>query len=113
MSCHAEAYKAWHNSAHANALADLEREGHARDPDCLSCHVTGLASTVGFTTRALTPKLANVTCESCHGPAKSHTLSPKLFHLPTVGRESCVGCHSVDNSPNFDFDRFWPKVQHS
>ena len=85
MSCHAAAYKVWHASAHAHALADLENQHHARDPDCLGCHVTGLASTAGFRTRILSPQLANVTCEACHGPARAHVLAPRT--TPTA--EGC------------------------
>ena len=112
MSCHAKAYKVWHASAHAHALADLEHQHHDRDTDCLGCHVTGLASSVGFRTRALTPKLADVTCEACHGPARGHALSPRTVRLPKLGEKSCLSCHSLDNSPNFAFSTFWPKVSH-
>ncbi|MHB8637599.1 MAG: multiheme c-type cytochrome [Fimbriimonadaceae bacterium] len=112
LSCHGAAYRTWHASAHAHALADLERQGHARDPDCLSCHVTGLASTVGFRTRALTPKFANVTCESCHGPALDHVRAPRTYRLPKLSEQSCLKCHTPDNSPNFAFQPFWRKVFH-
>lgn len=111
-SCHREAYAIWHRSAHANALHDLERQHQDRDPDCLGCHVTGLASLAGFRTRSTTPLLANVTCEACHGPARSHAQAPTRVRLPKLGSASCIGCHSVDNSPNFNFKSYWPKVSH-
>ena len=112
MSCHAAAFKKWHASAHAHALADLERQGSARDPECLGCHVTGLESTVGFQARRQTPKLADVSCEACHGPARAHALAPKVYRLPKLTEKSCLGCHSPSNSPNFTFSVFWPRVSH-
>ena len=26
--------------------------------------------------------------------------------------EMCMECHDLDNSPDFDFQRYWPKVEH-
>ncbi len=110
--CHQTAYAIWHGSAHTSALMDLEAQGHARDPDCLGCHVTGLASLAGFYSRGRTPNLANVTCESCHGPAKAHVSAPKAARLPKIGVKSCLNCHESENSPNFKFDAYWKKISH-
>jgi hypothetical protein len=24
----------------------------------------------------------------------------------------CLNCHDLDNSPEFDFDTYWPKIEH-
>jgi hypothetical protein len=26
--------------------------------------------------------------------------------------QMCMQCHDLDNSPDFDFQKYWPKVQH-
>jgi hypothetical protein len=26
---------------------------------------------------------------------------------------NCLECHDLDNSPQFDFDEYWPSVDHS
>jgi hypothetical protein len=26
---------------------------------------------------------------------------------------NCLECHDLDNSPEFDFDTYWPQVEHS
>ena len=26
---------------------------------------------------------------------------------------NCLECHDLDNSPKFDFDEYWPEVEHS
>jgi hypothetical protein len=30
----------------------------------------------------------------------------------TADQQVCAKCHDVDNSPEFHFDRYWPKVEH-
>jgi hypothetical protein len=25
---------------------------------------------------------------------------------------NCLGCHDLDNSPDFDFQKYWPEVKH-
>lgn len=110
-SCHAESAKIHEASAHAHALETLEKKRHDRDPDCVSCHVTGLESTRGFVSRALTPRLARVGCESCHGPSKAHVLRPET-RTPGDARKACATCHTPDNSPSFKFSTYWGKIAH-
>ena len=116
-SCHGAALKVWKASGHSHALATLEEEGHGRDPDCVPCHVVGvspkgLPPTMAFRSRAQTPQLADVGCESCHGAGAAHSANPPRVSLPRIGRASCKPCHTLENSPNFDFDRYWAKVRH-
>ncbi|MBX3119799.1 MAG: cytochrome c family protein [Fimbriimonadaceae bacterium] len=111
-SCHGEALKVWKSSKHAGALKTLEDENHGRDPDCVSCHVVGLESTLGFRSLKETPQLANVGCESCHGPGDKHSLKPEFFKMGKVGEKSCAKCHVPEHSPNFDFESYWKKIKH-
>lgn len=111
-SCHAEAMAVWAKSKHSHALETLEKEDHDADPDCVACHVVALGSTKGFRSRKETPELADVGCESCHGPGLEHSLAPYKRHLLKVGKESCLPCHTPHNSPGFDFATYWPKVSH-
>lgn len=112
MSCHTKAAKVWKGSAHSKALATLEREGHDRDPDCVGCHVVGLSSSRGFVSKQKTPALTNVGCESCHGPGAIHAARPKTVRMPKSGQKSCISCHDRENSPNFDFRKYWQKIAH-
>lgn len=111
-SCHQSAMRVWRSSGHAHALATLEHEGHERDPDCVSCHVVGLKFKTGFRSRSATPNLAFVGCESCHGGGAAHASAPLKVRLPKVTEISCRSCHSLENSPKFDFDKYWPKIRH-
>ncbi len=108
------------------------------DPECLCCHTTGWDSqrarrtSSGFLSMEQTPHLAGQQCENCHGPGSRHIELEKAVKgggqvSPDVldGRKSmqltltrarstvCNQCHDLDNSPHFDFDKYWPKVNHS
>ena len=112
MSCHAKAAEKWQASKHAVALATLEREHHDRDPDCISCHVVDIQKQNGFRTRTETPDLADVGCESCHGPGLAHADLPKAHEMPNVVKDSCTKCHTVNNSPRFNFESYWRQIAH-
>ena len=111
-TCHRRAFAVWAKTVHARALKDLEVQGHSRDPDCVGCHVTGLASAVGFRSRKSTPQLAFVGCEACHGPAAAHARDPGAHKLPKLGPKSCGRCHDLGHSPGFVFPKFWAKIAH-
>ena len=112
MKCHAKAAQVWSKSQHSHALRTLIVEGHGRDPDCVGCHVVGLTKLTGFRSVATTPQLANVGCESCHGPGAAHSAKPKFVKMGKVGAASCAPCHDPENSPNFDFQMYWKKIKH-
>ena len=111
-TCHPGAYARWEKSKHSHAYATLVSEGHGRDPDCVPCHVVGLGSKTGFASKSLTPRLANVGCESCHGPSKEHAANPRRSRLGRVSPSSCASCHTTTNSPGFEFRKFWPMIRH-
>ena len=140
--CHQHAYAVWKDSPHATALTTLEEQKPSRDgdPECLSCHVVGWAPQRfepfegGFSGMKSTPHLAHQGCENCHGPAAAHaavergdvrasvTERDRLRAEVTMtiatpeGKQraisNCLGCHDLDNSPEFDFDTYWPQVEH-
>ncbi len=140
--CHAEAFEVWESSGHATALTTLEEAVPRRDgdPECLSCHVVGWAPQRfepfegGFMGMDKTPQLAHQGCENCHGPAAAHTAVERGdVRASTVERDrlraelvlsldtpadrekvvnNCLECHDLDNSPHFDFDEYWPTVEH-
>ena len=133
-SCHEESYKVWKKSGHAKAWNTLVIQDPPRtfDPECISCHVIGWNPThyfpyeSGFLSEAETPGLIDVGCESCHGPGGAHVraemgadveLQRKLQEASVVTKEEaqkrlCTECHDLDNSPDFEFETYWPKVEH-
>jgi hypothetical protein len=90
-----------------------------------------------------TPELVGNGCENCHGPAAEHVAAETgeadanddeieqlraALRLAIVENEGnkegqvykeagvvdmCIQCHDVDNSPDFDFQTYWPKIKHA
>jgi hypothetical protein len=134
--CHDESQKIWKKSRHAQAwksLAETAKPARTFDPECIACHVVGwspaefLPYEKGFLSEKETPHLIDVGCESCHGPGEHHVAAEKgadsaqkqklrkAVRLPlegNVARKLCIECHDGDNSPHFDFDTYWPKIEH-
>jgi hypothetical protein len=110
--CHEKDFAIWKHSKHAVGLKSLEDQGHARDPDCVSCHVVGLDFVGGFRSRAKTPDLAAVGCESCHGPGAHHSQNPQTHVMPKVGMRKCLPCHAPDRSPKFNSLTYWTQILH-
>jgi hypothetical protein len=96
----------------------------------------------GFLGLQETPDLVGNGCENCHGPAARHVAAENgeieateeemeklraALRLKIVENEGnkpgqvykegsvvdmCMNCHDLDNSPDFDFQTYWPKVKH-
>ena len=94
----------------------------------------------GFHSLDETPHLTANGCENCHGPGASHVAAESgdeeveevelerrraAMRLSIVENEgnkddqvlgavvkNCLECHDVDNSPDFDFQEYWPHVEH-
>lgn len=133
-SCHDPSYRVWKKSGHAKAWATLAELDPPRtfDPECISCHVVGWHPTKyypyesGFLSEEKTPNLVDVGCESCHGPGENHVkaeMGSDLAYQEAMRkavvitkeesqRQQCYTCHDLDNSPDFDFESYWPLVEH-
>ncbi len=133
-SCHEVSFDIWKRSGHAHAYKTLETQNPPRnyDPECVSCHVVGWHPTKffpyegGFEGPRKTPHLKNVGCEDCHGPGEKHCvaelggnkeLQKKYRKAVRITKEQskkeqCATCHDIDNSPEFDFDKYWPLIEH-
>lgn len=111
--CHQTEYKIWEKSRHAHAFDALETKQRIFDAACVGCHSIGFQNQ-GFVNIKVTPQFAGVQCEACHGPGAEHVKLPKAgnYHTPEAPG-SCIMCHDRDNSPDFDFRKYWPLVAHS
>jgi hypothetical protein len=129
--CHKAAFDVWQGTGHATATETLVRLNPPRqfDPECVSCHVTGwkpqefVPYQTGYASVETTPQLKGNGCENCHGPGGGHVsaeagqdlvLRDKLRLVMRVAADdaSCLKCHDLDNSPEFDFSTYWPQVEH-
>jgi len=134
--CHTQSYEHWKETPHAHAtdtLVHLEPARHF-DPECVSCHVTGwnpqeyFPYESGFDNLQVTPLLTGNGCENCHGPGGAHVamelgeageglpneeeLRAMMRITPEKAEASCLPCHDLDNSPDFDFETYWPDIAH-
>lgn len=94
----------------------------------------------GYLSLEETPHLNANGCENCHGPAARHVAAEngeidlpveeiealrqalRMEIKPNEGNKqgqvlgrvvnNCLECHDEDNSPDFDFQLYWPHVEH-
>jgi DnaJ-class molecular chaperone len=59
----------------------------------------------------LTPDLANVHCENCHGAGLAH-LADQQAQYSKDAAKSCSKCHIEDFSPDFQYGPYWMKIAH-
>lgn len=109
--CHDDIYAQWRDTPHAQAFDILIEHGRQYDRDCTPCHTAGFYEMGGFLSVDETPGLIHVQCESCHGNGAEHVSDPDI---KTTGdaRNICTSCHTTDQSPEFEFDKFWGRIKH-
>jgi hypothetical protein len=139
--CHPHAFKVWKDSRHNHAyqtLVDARRPSLRQyDPECIVCHTVGFGYQTGFRDAEKTPKLKDVGCENCHGPASEHVNNPnnpqwrallnpwkakeneteaeKTRREGRIDDETCQRCHDAENDvtyTNGGFKRKWPLIAH-
>ncbi|MBS1787137.1 MAG: hypothetical protein JST85_05410 [Acidobacteria bacterium] len=112
--CHKTEYETWQKTRHSHAFAALETKQRTYDAACIGCHSLGFQKPGGFVNIKATQHLANVQCESCHGPGAEHVARPTVASYKTPPKnESCLVCHDRENSPDFDFAKYWPVIAHT
>ena len=102
-SCHAQQFAKWRGTQHATAYDTLEAKGQQFNVQCLPCHVTGPAAQTGQEMLALAHDLRQVGCESCHGPARAHTLQPTAAKAGQPTMATCQRCHTGEHDDRFNF----------
>ncbi len=133
-SCHEKSYDIWKKSGHGHAYSTIAKVDPPRnfDPECVSCHVVGWHPTgffpyeSGYESQEKTPHLVNVGCEDCHGPGEKHVAAElsgsealrkqlrkaMVLTKAEAKKQQCLSCHDLDNSPEFNFDLYWPFIEH-
>ncbi|MEZ6184643.1 MAG: multiheme c-type cytochrome [Planctomycetota bacterium] len=122
QGCHQAQYEVFKGTKHHGAQARViaARPEVSDLGECIRCHVTGYGYESGFESMKLTPHLAEVGCESCHGVGELHvSAGPRdkrgygvRAGFPESWRERCVSCHDPSNSPDFDFEQALQKIKH-
>ncbi len=107
--CHQEVWETLRASAHNAALSTLAHKGQGDAPECLVCHTTGYVWIGGYDDRPPANRLRNVQCEACHGYGTAHRRDGTMRQ---DARNSCVTCHDLENSPEFNYETYWEKIAH-
>lgn len=112
-TCHANIHDNWSKTLHAKALATLENIGQGENSACLPCHTVGFGEAGGFVNRLTTNDLADVGCESCHGPGRNHVSNvsdPAMRPPVSLAGSLCGKCHTGSHHPNFEQ---WEESKHA
>ncbi len=117
QECHRKEFDQWSHSSHATAFNTLRMVGREYYSKCVSCHVTGFGYSSGYEIgKADRAHLAEVGCETCHGPGKQHTYTPLATNIRgKVEASTCMECHAPEHSPGFEqlVAQLMPEVDHS
>lgn len=106
--CHRDFFVGRKRDMHDHTFNKLLQSGHGDEPQCVGCHSTGFGVKRGFQSTELTPQLANVQCEGCHGPGSEHIrLNAKGGLLvgtdqPELLKRMCLACHNTRWNRAFD-----------
>lgn len=104
-TCHSAIKDTWQNTRHAKAIESLKKSGQENLPSCVKCHVTGYERDGGFIDYELTPEMAGVQCEVCHGPGSDHVASPMAKKtVKESGAALCRQCHIEGQDPGFNYE---------
>jgi predicted CXXCH cytochrome family protein len=103
--CHSAVKDAWQKTRHAKAIESLKKSKQETLPACVKCHVTGHEKDGGFIDYELTPEMAGVQCEVCHGPGSQHAASPtKKNIIRESGASLCRQCHTEGQDAGFNYE---------
>ena len=103
-TCHRKEFDQWSHTSHATAFNTLLTVGKQFYSECVSCHVTGFRYETGYQIgNEEKEHLAEVGCETCHGPGKQHITTPLITNIRgEVKNQVCLECHTPSHSPGFD-----------
>ena len=103
--CHQGVHASVLTTPHTQAFAALTAIGQGSNPACLPCHTVGYRLPTGFLSQKLTPQLAGVQCENCHGPAANHAANAEDISVRPrveVAAAVCGGCHTGPQQPTYE-----------
>lgn len=141
--CHSNELTSHMGTSHIKSMQVLTLNKEDANPECLKCHTTGYGEDGGFVNKAETYHMAKVDCEACHGPGREHlgielqieearklnsrrkANDEQLALLESIKGEYdtkirkevpeniCLQCHTNEWSPDFNYEEYVVKVNHS
>jgi hypothetical protein len=112
QGCHRATFSVYAQTGHAAAYRRLVEVHKQYRLECVGCHVVGIQQPGGVCRVDRVTGRDEVGCENCHGPGSLHAAGPTVQPIPrpAPGRSVCLGCHTPENSPHFDFSVYLPRV---
>ncbi len=109
QECHVaeyENFKAY--SKKARSFQSVQKMMHglneAELKKCYECHTTGYGKKGGFVSLEQTPLLAEVGCETCHGPGGLHVASQSAKDIRRkLSSRDCDACHNSERVVSFNY----------
>lgn len=108
--CHRLFFVGRKHDLHDFTTQKLFQSKNDKNPRCLVCHSTGYGIDTGFVSMQISPRLANVQCEGCHGPGSVHIklakakIGTKANDIirgflagpdnPKKLKKMCISCHT-------------------
>ncbi len=111
IRCHPAEGEQWKKTHHARAWATLTERHKDATPDCVPCHVVGYKQPGGFGMNTSGAVMSNVQCENCHGMGTRHEAFATTDHK--IAEATCLACHTSSTSPDFNFAKFKPYIDHA
>ncbi len=110
--CHEEDYQLWRISKHSGRgrCSTSKMPSPTRNVSAVIRPATGCRA--GLPRRGAAARI-DVGCESCHGPSQGHVANSKV-RTPyfAQAKNRCTTCHDRENSPKFDYDKYWEQIHH-
>ena len=115
LSCHVTGWNPQQFFPYASGFMGLEKTPHLTDNGCENCHGPGASHVAA--------ESGEIDAEGC----RTRAFMRATMRLKIVENEGnkdgqeiknavvvkmCLDCHDLDNSPEFDFQAYWPKVEH-
>ena len=92
-----------------DSFETLEKGHQSTNPACLKCHTTCYLGLPQDGSVDVESGRRSVQCESCHGMGTDHARDGSYG---AVTMAACVVCHNEENSPEFSYATYLPKVKH-
>ena len=130
LSCHSKQHQQWRTTLHPLAWQTLVDKKQNHNPECQVCHTTWFGERDGFVNVRETPDLVNVQCVQCHRPEmadiRDHFKRTRTQQVTTsthnngaaktdflpVSEQTCLTCHTNENSPHFEYEKYLARIKH-
>ncbi len=115
-TCHQPQTDFWQKTGHAGAWETLVKAEQQFNRECLLCHVTLPTYDQETVIRqnllaGLKEEFRGVGCETCHGPARQHSLQPAQFLPANPDEQLCLSCHTPERDDNFVYEEKLKKIR--